>query len=409
MKHNPQNSEILSENEKNSIKEMIENAITFNEKFPVNFNDFWQWLGYFRKQKALTFLHNNFIKNLDFLPDFLPTKTQNGRPQKLIKLTLDCAINFAKISNTKKSNLVYDFILICKGNFDKKSKIYDSKVNYANKALINLQQKDGKYVVSARELHNFLGFDSSNWVKYYKVNITENSFAVENVDFTSLVLSTSENSKGNFGLDFLITIDFAKKLAMQARTEKGEEARNYFLKCEKDLLEVAKKSTFQPIQEVQHKDTNDKLDIFAELMTKNTAILEKMCDVQIKLLGKSENNNERIELLENECAELKNRVLFLEKNIPQKRIFVLIVIFDKENNYHRIFTKENPVFYTENEKFYFEQSEVLFSMEFEQKSECKKTEKYILGLLKLQKAHIQDDYFELKPNHFQIFEGLKVI
>jgi len=36
-------------------------------------------------------------------------------------------------------------------------------------------------------------------------------------------------------MDFQLSIDFAKKLSMMARTEKGEEARNYFIECEKKL------------------------------------------------------------------------------------------------------------------------------------------------------------------------------
>jgi phage anti-repressor protein len=156
MNQNPQISEILSENERQAIQKCVENAIISKEKYPVNFNEFWYWLGYFRKQKALTFLHNNFIKKLDFLPDFLPAKTQNGRPQKLIKLTLDCAENFAKKSNTAKSNLVYDFILICKENFEKNNQNINSNQNVNLKSIITIKKTDTQFVVSARELYDFL-------------------------------------------------------------------------------------------------------------------------------------------------------------------------------------------------------------------------------------------------------------
>ncbi len=421
MKNQLQNSEILSENERKAIQKCVENALISKEKYPVKFNEFWYWLGYFRKQKALTFLRNNFIKNLDFLPDFLPAKTQNGRPQKSINLTLDCAINFAKKSNTAKSNLVYDFILICKENFEKNNQNINLEQNDELKPLINLQQKNGNYMVSAIELYTFLGYGENNWVRWYKVNITENPFALENVDFTSLLLKRSENSKGNFGLDFLITIDFAKKLCMQARTEKGEEARNYFLKCEKDLLEIIQKPvpniSPETTQEIFDKLTRfeNRLDTYSLTLVSNLDILfRKMEDIYFNALEKAENftialcekSNKRINLLESRILALENKKPI--NQLPKaKKTFFLMVIFDQKENYHKIFTKENPVFQVENQIICFEQSEVLFSMEFESKTECKKIEKNILALLKFQNTHIKEDYFELKSHHFQMFEGLK--
>lgn len=92
--------------------------------------------------------------------------------------------------------------------------------------LINITENNGIKVVSARELYQFLGYDISNWSSWYQKNIVNNEFAIENEDFTELVVSTRTK-------DFALKIEFAKKLSMMARTEKGEEAREYFIKCEK--------------------------------------------------------------------------------------------------------------------------------------------------------------------------------
>jgi phage anti-repressor protein/phage antirepressor YoqD-like protein len=100
--------------------------------------------------------------------------------------------------------------------------------------LIKLQTNSkGQKLVSARELYDFLGYDKSQWARWYKRNIEDNDFAIEMVDYEGFDRMTN----GNVTKDFAITIDFAKKLAMLARTEKGEEARNYFLMCEKKLKE----------------------------------------------------------------------------------------------------------------------------------------------------------------------------
>lgn len=97
---------------------------------------------------------------------------------------------------------------------------------------INTNEK-GTQVVSANELYEFLGLAPQHWAKWYKKNILDNEFAIENEDFSELPLS---GRTANFAL----SIDFAKKLAMMSRTEKGEQARKYFIECEKAAKQPAK-------------------------------------------------------------------------------------------------------------------------------------------------------------------------
>ncbi len=79
-----------------------------------------------------------------------------------------------------------------------------------------------------------LGLNKSNWAKWFNKNILNNEFFEEHKDWEGFVLSTN----GNETTDFAISIDFAKHIAMMARTEKSHEYRNYFIKCEKKLKEV---------------------------------------------------------------------------------------------------------------------------------------------------------------------------
>lgn len=95
--------------------------------------------------------------------------------------------------------------------------------------LIKIVETNGKQAVSARELYERLGYDLSNWKRWYQKNIVNNSFAVENEDYVGFVTMTS----GNKVQDFALSIDFAKRLAMMARTEIGEQIRNYFIEIEK--------------------------------------------------------------------------------------------------------------------------------------------------------------------------------
>ena len=94
--------------------------------------------------------------------------------------------------------------------------------------LIKITEQNGIQVVSARELYQYLGYDISQWSRWISKNITNNEFAIENEDYTKL--DTMSRYK-----DFALNIDFAKKISMMARTEKGETARTYFIECEKQI------------------------------------------------------------------------------------------------------------------------------------------------------------------------------
>lgn len=92
--------------------------------------------------------------------------------------------------------------------------------------LIKIVENNGKQAVSARELYEKLGFDLSQWSRWYKKNIAENKFAIQGQDYIQLDIMSRT-------LDFALSIDFAKRLAMMARTETGEQIRNYFIEVEK--------------------------------------------------------------------------------------------------------------------------------------------------------------------------------
>jgi phage anti-repressor protein len=98
--------------------------------------------------------------------------------------------------------------------------------------LIKIQENDkGQKVVSAKDLYLFLGYDKSQWSRWFKKNIIENQFAFENEDWVGF----DTMSNGNIKTDFALTLDFAKRISMMARTEKGEKVRTYFINCEKQL------------------------------------------------------------------------------------------------------------------------------------------------------------------------------
>lgn len=83
-------------------------------------------------------------------------------------------------------------------------------------------------VVSGRELHKML--EVATAYKDWFPRMCEYGF-VEGQDFSSFL---SESTGGRPAVDHLIKIDMAKELCMIQRTEKGKQARQYFIQIEKD-------------------------------------------------------------------------------------------------------------------------------------------------------------------------------
>lgn len=99
--------------------------------------------------------------------------------------------------------------------------------------LIKVTETGGKQIVSAKELYLGLGLDKSNWSRWSIQNIEEDKFFNENEDWMGFVTMTN----GNESKDYAITLEFAKHIAMMARTEFSHKYRNYFLDCERKVNE----------------------------------------------------------------------------------------------------------------------------------------------------------------------------
>jgi anti-repressor protein len=101
--------------------------------------------------------------------------------------------------------------------------------------IIKIQQQGAKSLVSARELHQFLGVQSpfTHWCN----RMFEYGFE-ENQDFLLVKFDRQKGSGGHNKTDFLLTLDTAKEIAMIQRTAKGKEVRNYFIACERLMVEM---------------------------------------------------------------------------------------------------------------------------------------------------------------------------
>lgn len=101
--------------------------------------------------------------------------------------------------------------------------------------------ESGNQVVSARELHKFLEIETrfNDWIS----RMMGYGF-VENVDYQVLLKNEYNLSGGRPSTDYALTLDTAKEISMIQRSEKGKQARQYFIECEKRLKEII--NTQQP-------------------------------------------------------------------------------------------------------------------------------------------------------------------
>lgn len=106
--------------------------------------------------------------------------------------------------------------------------------------LIPIQGYNGKQTVTGRDLHEFLEIrrDYTSWFK----QMVGYGFS-EGQDFT-LIKEEAAGQPGSPNLvstrhNHIITLDMAKEISMIQRSERGKQARQYFIECERQAKQMA--------------------------------------------------------------------------------------------------------------------------------------------------------------------------
>lgn len=96
------------------------------------------------------------------------------------------------------------------------------------------KQSDGSETVSARDLWLYLDCksDFSDWITR---RILKGGFQ-NSVDFVKVKDKKDGNLNGK--IEYFLSVDMAKELAMMEGSEKGKKARSYFILCEKKLFSL---------------------------------------------------------------------------------------------------------------------------------------------------------------------------
>ena len=146
--------------------------------------------------------------------------------------------------------------------------------------LIKIIEREGRQLVSGRELHEFLEIRTKykDWFR----RMVEYGFEEES-DFIRVAQKRATNNLKNpvtTVINHAISLDMAKEISMIQRTEKGKIARQYFINCEKKLKEVKKLSPME-LMELQFKTLKEQKEKIAQVENRVYKLEEDMPLFQI--------------------------------------------------------------------------------------------------------------------------------
>ena len=155
------------------------------------------------------------------------------------------------------------------------------------KELIAIRENErGEQLVSARELHRFLGIATrfNDWIE----NRIKKYEFIEDYDYTKILVRNSRGRK----YDYAVKLDVAKELSMVENNSRGREARVYFIQCEKKL-KVAQgklpKTYLEALKELVHsRKLYTTTEIAKELGLKSANALNQLLEedkIQYKVNG----------------------------------------------------------------------------------------------------------------------------
>ncbi|WP_375629366.1 antA/AntB antirepressor family protein, partial [Bartonella sp. CM88QHHN] len=149
----------------------------------------------------------------------------------------------------------------------------------------NTINEESVQTVNARDLHAFLEAkrDFSNWIKdrISRYNFIEGQDFVKTQDLRSPNLASAK-SRSVIAINYHLTLEMAKELSMVERNEKGKQARQYFIECERRAKQVVTPQIDYSSPQVMlgvltHlKNENERKDIIIEDLKPKAMALESL-------------------------------------------------------------------------------------------------------------------------------------
>jgi anti-repressor protein len=201
---------------------------------------------------------------------------------------------------------------------------------FENKGLVPIYQSNEEKLVSAREIHEFLGsgYKFTDWIQE---KIEKYGFE-EDADYYLLQNFPKQTGRGGHNKkEYLLTIDTAKEIAMVENNDQGRKVRKYFIEVEKKARQIysVPKSFSEALylaSELQKKIDNDRPKvIFADAVeASHTSIL---IGELAKMLNQNGVNIGQFRLFQ---WMRENGYLMRNKNIPTQKSMDLKLMEIKE-------------------------------------------------------------------------------
>ena len=165
-----------------------------------------------------------------------------------------------------------------------------------NELIKTYKNDHNETLVNGRELHEYLEVNE-RYTQWFDRMVTYGF--LENIDFIGLSEKTEKPKGGRPSIDHAMKLDMAKEVSMIQRTEKGRQARQYFIEVEKRYNATPMDNTELLLQTaLQHQRgfvvVNERLDRLETETTINTSQRRKIkgavTSTVIKVLGGKKSN-----------------------------------------------------------------------------------------------------------------------
>jgi phage anti-repressor protein len=174
-----------------------------------------------------------------------------------------------------------------------------------------------KQTVSARALYGFFA-PTERFYPFFKRMFSYG--LTENIDYTAekFFLSVNNGAKQDIG-DYLLTIEAAKHIAMVQRSEKGKQARTYFINIEKLYLKgIFSKQNVEVSTPLLENFKNLLVQLETELSQQQQ--VQKNHDLLVEKTSVLEKQVAQHNLLQNNYDYLVEKTVVLEKQVAQHNL-----------------------------------------------------------------------------------------
>ena len=216
----------------------------------------------------------------------------------------------------------------------------------------------------ARELHAFLNSEQqyADWIKN---RITQYGFT-ENQDYIVRTIHTGRRPRK----EYFVTLDMAKELCMVENNDKDKEARQYFIKCEKELQAikfeayVSKIADLEASQILQTKRHGDQINGYLGQLAKHNALIASLKNelAEFKTSGsRPESLQTLLEYVRKERDFYKQKLQKTEKEKRDKELVTFRALQRTKEQLEHVYTAIGAVeaYVANDDRFFMEQNEIL--------------------------------------------------